>query len=219
MQNRKNCAIGNRIQELVGLPRGCQRAGLCFAVAYGDSSNQIRIVVYCAKCVRDGVTQLAALIDGTRGLRSNMACDAAWEGELLEQALHALQVLAYVRVNFAVGAFQIGVCNKEVAAMSRTGQQNHVQIIPLDYTVQVYIYKVLARYSTPVSYNLLLNLLHCQRLAQQRVVQQVQLAGSQIVGCTPIRIHLAQQFVCQRSFFFADRLHVFAHESDSFRFV
>lgn len=59
------------------------------------------------------------------------------ERELLEQALHALGVLADVRVNLAVSALEVGVRHKEVAAVTRAGQQDHIQIILLDDAVQV----------------------------------------------------------------------------------
>src|SRR5699024_1898484 len=97
------------VQELVGLPAGGQGAGFGLAVAHGDRGDQVGVVKHRAEGVGDGVAQLAALVDGTGGLRRNVAGDAAGEGKLLEQAAHALLVPADVGVDLGVGAVQVGV--------------------------------------------------------------------------------------------------------------
>ena len=53
---------------------------------------------------------------------ATVAGNAAGEGELLEQLLHALLVLADVGIDLAVGAVQIGVGNQEVAAVAGAGE-------------------------------------------------------------------------------------------------
>ena len=90
-----------------------------------------------------------------------MTRNSAWEGELLEHFLHTFLILADVWINFAVRAFQVGVGDQEVSAMSRTGKKDHIQIITFDDTVAVYIDEVLSRYGSPVSYDFFLDLIHC----------------------------------------------------------
>ena len=75
-----------------------------------------------------------------------MAGDATGEGKLLAQALQAGNVLADIGVHFAIGTLQIGVGDEEIAAVARTGDQNHVQIILIDDSIQMSIDEVLARY-------------------------------------------------------------------------
>ena len=111
----------------------------------------------------NGIAKLTALVDGTRSLRSTVARNAAGEGELLEHFLHAFLVLADVRINFTIRTFQISVGDQEVSAMSWTGKKDHIQIISFDGTVAVYIYEILSRHGSPVSYNLLFDLIHAQR--------------------------------------------------------
>ena len=113
--------------------------------------------------MRNGITQLAALVDGTRRFRSAVARNTTREGELLEHLLHTFLVLADIRIYLAVASVQIGVGDQEVAAMSRAGKKDHIQIIALDGTVAVHIHKVLARNGSPVSYDFLFDLIHAQR--------------------------------------------------------
>ena len=83
--------------------------------------------------------------------------------ELLEHLLHAFLVLTDIRIYLTVASVQIGVGDQEVTAMARTGKKDHIQIITLDGTVAVHIYEVLSRHGSPVSYNLLFNLIHAKR--------------------------------------------------------
>ena len=75
----------------------------------------------------NGIAKLTALVDGTRSLRSTVARNAAGEGELLEQLLHALFITADVGVNFRVGAIQVSVGNKEVSSVARAGDQDRFE--------------------------------------------------------------------------------------------
>ena len=140
----------------------------------------------------DGVAQLAAFVDGARSFGCNVAGDAAGEGELLEQLLHALFITADVGVNFRVGAIQVSVGNKEVSSVARAGDQDHILVVLLDDTVQVNINEVLARHGAPVANDLLLHVVTGQRTAQQGVIEQVQLACCQVVAGTPIGVDLFQ---------------------------
>ena len=87
-----------------------------------------------------------------------MAWHAAWEGELLEHFLHSFFVLADVWIDLAVASIQIGIGDQEVAAVTRTGKKDHIQIITLDGTVAVHIHEVLSRHGSPVTYDLFLDL-------------------------------------------------------------
>ena len=192
VQDGQNSAVTHGVQELVGLPAGGQGAGLSFAVADDGRDEQIRVIEHSAKCMCDGVAQLAAFVDGARSFGCNVAGDAAGEGELLEQLLHALFITADVGVNFRVGAVQVSVGNKEVSSVARAGDQDHILVVLLDDTVQVNINEVLARHGAPVANDLLLHVVTGQRTAQHGVIEQVQLACCQVVAGTPIGIDLFQ---------------------------
>ena len=192
VQDRQHGAVALGVQEFIGLPAGGQGAGLGLAVAHGDRGDQVGVIEHRAEGVGDGIAQLAALVDGTGGFRRDVAGDAAGEGKLLEQAAHALLVPADVGVDLGVGAVQVGVCHKEVAAVAGAGDQDHILVILFDDAVQVDIDKVLAGHGAPVADDLFLDVVAGQRAAQQRVVQQVKLAGGQVVGCPPVGVDLLQ---------------------------
>ena len=85
--------------------------------------------------------------------------------------------------------------------MSRTGKQDHVQIITFDDSVAVNKHKVLSRHCSPVSDNLVLDHVSGKRFLQKRVVQQIQLSSSEVVCRIPVVIHSAQKVIGDRPFF------------------
>ena len=192
VQNGQHGAVALGVQELVGLPAGGQGAGLGFAVAHRHSADEVGVIEHSAEGMGNGIAQLAALVDGARSFGRHMAGDAAGEAELLEQPFHAFLVPADVGVHLAVGAVQVGVGHKEVAAMARAGDEDHILIVLLDDTVQVHIHEVLAGHGAPVAHDLLFHVVPGQGTAQQGVIQQIELARRQIVGCPPVGVDLLQ---------------------------
>ena len=104
VQDRQDRAVADRVQKLVGVPARCQRAGLGFAVAHAAKDQQVGIVKGCSVGVRQGVAQFTAFVDRPRGFRGHVARNAARKGELLEEPLHAPNVLADLGIELAVGA-------------------------------------------------------------------------------------------------------------------
>ena len=91
------------------MPARGHRPGLCLAVADGAEHGEVGVVESGAVGMRKSVAELAALVDRAGRLRGYVAGDAAGEGELAEEAPHAIDVTADVRVNLAVGALQVDV--------------------------------------------------------------------------------------------------------------
>ena len=192
VEDGQHGAVADGVEELVGLPGRGQWAGLGLAVAHHAGGDQVGVVQYGAKGVGQGVSQLTALVDRAGGLRRHMAGDAAGEGELLEEFLQAFQILADVGIDLAVGPLQIGLGHWGVAAVAGAGEVDHIQVVLVDDAVEVCIDEVLAGDGSPVADDLFLNVFRAQGLLEQRVVQKVQLAGGQIVGCAPVGIDLLQ---------------------------
>ena len=164
VEDRQNRAIACGIQKLVAVPSGCQRAGFRLAVTHHAGRNQVRIVEHGAKGMGQGIAQLAAFIDGTGGLRGNVAGNATGEGELLEQPLHTLNVPADVGVNLTVGALQICLSHHGIAAVTGAGEVDHVQVVLFNDAVEVGIDEVLTGNRAPVAHDLPLDMLRLQRL-------------------------------------------------------
>jgi hypothetical protein len=79
-----------------------------------------------------------------------MARNPAGERELREETLHALLVRRDIRIDLAVGLFQIGVCDQAGTAVPGPGDVEHVEVVFLDDAVQVDIDEVQAGRGSPV---------------------------------------------------------------------
>jgi len=60
-------------------------------------------------------------------------------------------ILGNIRINLAVGAFEIGIRDQCRAAVTGTGYVEHVEIVFLDDPVQVHVNEVLAWRRAPMS--------------------------------------------------------------------
>jgi len=78
------------------------------------------------------------------------------------------------------------------AAVTGSGQIDHIQIIVPDDPVEVGIYEILAGAGSPVPDDGLLKIFGNQRPFEQRIVKQIELAGSQIICGAPVCIYLFQ---------------------------
>ena len=192
VQDRQHGSVGNGIEELVGLPRGRQRACFRFAVAHNAGDDHTGIVERRPESMADRVTQFAAFVNRPRRGGRNMAGNPAGERELREQLLEPGFVLGDVRIDLAPGAFQVHVSHNRRAAMTGAGDVEHVQVVLFDRPVQMHIDEVLARRRAPVSHHQRLHVRQLQRLLQQRVVVKIDLADRQIVGGAPVGVHLPQ---------------------------
>jgi hypothetical protein len=85
VQDRQHGAVANRIEQFVGLPSGCQRAGFRLSIADDAGNDQIGIVECGSEGMAEGIPELAALVNRPRRRRRDMAGDATGKRELLEQ--------------------------------------------------------------------------------------------------------------------------------------
>ena len=111
------------------MPRGRQRPGLGLAVADDAGDDQIGVVERHAVGVRQAVAKLAAFVDGAGRFRRDVAADVAGEGELLEELLHPFRVLALVRIDLGVRAFEIRRAEHAGRAVARARHEDHVEIV------------------------------------------------------------------------------------------
>ncbi len=192
VQDRQHSTVQGGVEELVGVPARGQRSGLGLAVAHHAGHDQIGVVEGGAVGVGEGVAQLAALVDGARRLRGDVARDATGERELLEQPQQAVLVLADVRIDLAVGALQVGVGDETGSTVPGTSDVEHAEVVLLDHPVQVGVEKVQARRGTPVAEEAGLDVLLGEGLFQEGVVVEVDLPHREIVGRAPVGIDLAQ---------------------------
>src|ERR1700693_2885093 len=163
MQDGEHRAITRRIQKLIGMPTGGQRAGFCFAITHHAADQQIWIVECGAVGVRNGVAELAAFVDRTGSFGSNMAGNSARERKLLEQPSESVFRLRNAGIKLAVGAFQISVGDQ--AGTSMTGSRNiyDVESVLLDEPIQMHVDKIQSGGSAPVTQKARLNVFERER--------------------------------------------------------
>ena len=199
VQHRQHRPVARRVEELVGVPGGGQRAGLGLAVAHHAQRKQVGIVEHRAEGVCQGVAQLAALVDGAGRLGGAMAGHPTGKGEAAEQAAHALAVEGDFGITLAVAAFQPGAGHQRGTAVAGAGDEDGVQILAPDQAVHVRIQQVQAGRGAPVAETARLDVLGAQRLLEQRVVHQKDLSRREIVGGAPPGVEAVQFGVVQRA--------------------
>jgi hypothetical protein len=127
------------LRKLFGVPARGQRSGFSFTIS-DDARYQEVWIVKCGPIgVRQRISELAAFIDGPWGFRRDMAGEATRERKLLEESFQALFILRDVRVDFAAGAFEVSIGHEPRAAMPRTGDVYHVQIMFVDDAIEVHV--------------------------------------------------------------------------------
>ncbi len=192
VQDRQHRPVVHRVQELVAVPGGGERAGLRLAVPDHAGDQQGGVVEGGAVGVREGVSEFAALVDGAGGLGGDVAGHAAGEGELPEELRHALGVPGDGRVGVGVAAVQPGAGQHGRASVAGAPDADGVQVAPGDHPVEVGVHEVQARRGPPVAQQPGLDVLRAQRLVQQRVGHQVDLTGREVVGGPPVGVERPQ---------------------------
>src|SRR5262249_16745465 len=151
MQDRQNAAIARGVQELVALPTSRQGSGFGFTVTDDACNDQIRNIECSAIRVTQCIAKFAAFMDAARSFWRNVPWNSAGERKLLEQPVHAVQILTDVGVELTVSSLQIGMGDQRRTAVARANYVDHVQIIALDDPIQVNTQHVQARGGSPVS--------------------------------------------------------------------
>ena len=136
-------------------------------------------------------------MDRAGTLWRHMASNPAGKRELPEKFFHPLLVLRNMRVYLAVCALQVRVCNKCRAPVARPRNVYHVEAVLFDNSVQMHIDEILARRSAPVPHEERLNILLTKCSPHQRIVVQIDLPDSEVIGRTPVRIHLFNLILTQ----------------------
>ena len=189
MQHRQHRAVAHRIEKLVRVPRRRKRPGLRFAVADHDRDDEIGVVEGRAVGVRHRIAELSAFVNRAGRLRRAMAADPAGEGELLEQAAHAVGILGDLAVDLRVRAFEVDIRDQRRRAVPRTGKKDDVEVVFLDQPVEVDVDQAHAGIGAPVAQQPPFDMLGLERLAQQRIVAQVDHSRRQIQGRVPVSLH------------------------------
>jgi hypothetical protein len=191
VEDRQHGAVGDRIEELVRVPRGRERAGLRLAVADDAAHEEIGVVEGRAVRMRERVAELAALVDRAGRLGRDVRRDPTRERELPEQLAQAVLVLRDVGIHLGVRPLEVRVRDRGRPAVPRPHDVDGVEVPVADRTVHVRVDEVEPRRGAPVAEEAGLHVLGGEPLAQERVVEQVDLADGEVVRGAPVRVEQA----------------------------
>ena len=200
VEDGEDGAVPRGVQELVGVPARGERTRLRLSVAHHAGHDEVGVVECGAVGVGEGVAELASFVDGARGLRGHVARDPSGEGELLEETPHSFLVHRDVGVDLAVGPLQVRVRDEAGAAVARSRDVDHVEVLVLDDAVQVHVHEVEPGGRPPVPEEARLDVVDDEGLPQQRVVEQVDLADGEVVRRAPPRVHAPEEIGFRRDF-------------------
>ncbi|MNQ89941.1 hypothetical protein D3C85_1052650 [compost metagenome] len=180
------------------MPAGGQRA--CFRLTVTDDAgdDQLRIIKRGTVGMGQAVAKFATFMDRSGNLSRYMAGNAIRPRKLPKQANQAVAVALHRRTELGVRAFEVGLGDHRRAAMTGTGDENHVQIVLFDQAIEVGIDQVQPGCRAPMAKQARLDVLQGQRQLQQRVVLEVNLPHGQIIGGPPIGIQTLQLLSIQK---------------------
>ena len=199
VQDREHDSIGAGVDQLVGLPASGQRSGLRFAVADDGRNEKAGVVHHRAIGVRQRVSELSTLMDGSGGLRRVVRGDSARVGELAEELLQASLVLGDLREVLGVGPIEVGLGGSRRAAVAGSHDDDRVLLVVGDKTIDVADEEVQAGGGSPVSNKAVLDVLASEGLLHQRVAAKVDLADGKVIGGAPIFVYAFKGFLGNRS--------------------
>ncbi len=136
-----------------------------------------------------GLTPLEGLVMGTRSgdldpaIVGLIACKEGMSPPEVETLF-----FTPVGIDFRVRAFQICWAENARRAVSRTGQEDHVEIVFLDEAVEMYVDERQAGTRSPMTEQPALDVLGPQRFGEKRIVQQINHPQTEIIAGPPVGI-------------------------------
>ncbi len=191
MEDGQNGAVASRIEEFVRMPASGEWAGFGFAVADDTADEQIGIVEGRAVGMGDGIAEFAAFVNRAGGFRRDMARDSSGKGKLLEEFAEAFFRLRNVRVEFAVGSFEISVGDEAGTAVSGTSDVDDVQVVESDEAIQMDVDEIETGRGTPVAKEARFDVLELEWFTQERIRAEIDLTDREIVGGAPVSVHFS----------------------------
>ena len=181
------------------MPARRQGSRLGFAVAHHAAHQEVRLVERGAIGVRQRIAELAAFVDRARYLRRDVTADPARKRERAKQLPHASRVLRGVRIALAPDALEPRVGDRRRTAVARTDDEDRVPVALANHAIHVRDDQVEPRRGAPVPEQSRLHVLDAERLAKQRVLEQVDLPDRQVVRRPPVGVDRVEHVGCGAS--------------------
>jgi hypothetical protein len=192
MEDGKDGAIANGIEEFIGVPGSSERAGFRFTIADADGDDEIGIVEGGAVAVGEGIAEFATFVNGAGCFGSAVGTNAAGKRKLAEEFEHASFVATFVWIDFGIVALEIGIGEAGRSTVTRAGDVEDVEVVFFDEAIEMDPDKRLAGIGTPVAEKAILDVLGLERLAEERIGAKIDHAGGKIVASAPVGVHLGE---------------------------
>src|SRR5579872_687957 len=98
-------------------------------------------------------------MDGSRSFGRAMTADAAWEREFVKELTEPIDILRLLGIDLRVRAFQIGRTEHTRCSMTRTSQEDHVEVVCLDQTIKMHVDERQPRTRSPMAEQSILDVL------------------------------------------------------------
>ena len=188
VEDRQDRAVADGIEEFGRVPGSRERSRLGLAVTDHAGDDQARVVERGPEGVDQGIAEFTALVDRSGQFGRGVAGDASGNRELAEETAHALLVRADIRIDLAVRPFEVGVGHQPRRAVAWPPHRHHVEVAQDDGPVEVGVDEIEAWGRAPVAKQARLHVSEGNGLAQQRVVEQVDLPDREVVRRSPVCI-------------------------------
>src|ERR1019366_6942910 len=198
VKDRQYRAIARRIQELVDVPRSCQRPSFRLSVADNRGHDQFGIVERRTASMRKHVAQFTAFMDRSRHLRRAVTGNPAREGKLSEELVQSVDIQTLFWIDFRIRTLKISRTKHARRAVSRPGEKDHIEVELLDQPVQMNVDKRQARTRSPVPQQAILDVLWLERLGQQWILLQVDHAQAKVIASSPVSFCFTQLLGAER---------------------
>ena len=198
MQDRQHRPVVRRVQELVRVPARGQSPRLSLAVAHDAEDQQVGVVEGCAIRVCQRIAKFTALVNRSGRLGCHVAGHPTGEGELPEEGPHPIDVLADRGIDLGVSALEVGVGQDGGSAMARARNEDGVEVPLPDDSVGMHVDEVQSRCGPPVTEKARLDVLRAERLSQEWVVEEVDLAHRQVVRRPPPPVETVQLILTEQ---------------------
>ena len=91
------------------MPRCRQRSSFRFSIANDAGDNQIGVIECRTIGVAERIPEFAPFMNASWRFRRDMAGNPSGKAELFKQPLQPFVILTDIRIDFAIGPFQVGM--------------------------------------------------------------------------------------------------------------
>lgn len=180
MEDGQDGTVGDGVEEFVGVPARGQRTRLGFTITDNGQGDGVGMVEDGTKGMGDGVAEFTTFVNTPRCLWCHVAANTTGKGELLEELLQPLDILALVGVDFAVEALEVEVGDETGGAVAGAGDDKGIEVVFLDHAVEVDVGEGLAGVAAPMAEQSRLDVLLLEWFLQEGVFLEVEHAQAEV---------------------------------------